>query len=504
MTERTRTMLAAAATAASAILAFHGALGGFFCQDDFDHLARAAGVSTAPPGVWRFVSHTVFFELLWPFARLDAPAYFAVVLALHALSAVLVLLLLRRHTSAEAAWIGATFFAAHPAMFRAVHWLSASGDVLALAFLLAAWHTGRRLWIALPLYAASLLSKEVTILWPLVLVAERRRVRDPLVLGAGAVAVVFCAALWLSARSGAGALPGGEAYALTPDSRALHNVLTYLGWTIAIPVATLRSGWDVYTYDTIQRSVFPAGVALLAAWIAGCAWRPARSRGWIVAGVAFAAFLAPVVPLGVHTYRYYIYVPLLGAAWCVAALADTIRLRGRARLWAAAAIAVALTANGAAFAVRMRTSRLPQVGQPTDPTIRRAFLARNVRDDLAAAPLPAGVRLYMWSPASLRLDRQMGRTPLEGPSKMTIWEENVAAALEGGIGVRVFFPHLREVRFVHEFEPAGDSVWYAVYDVDGHVKTATAPQVEALRRQQTAQGESPRRRAAPGAGVTPR
>ena len=72
----------------------------------------------------------------------------------------------------------------------------------------------------------------------------------------------------------------------------------------------------------------------------------------------------------------------------------------------------------------------------------------------------------------------------------TIWEENVAAAMEGGIGVRVLFPQVREARFVHEFESAGDSVWYAVYDVDGHLKTATAPQVEALRYAQSHASEA--------------
>ena len=69
--------------------------------------------------------------------------------------------------SGERRWF---VFAAHPAAFTAVYWVSATGDILALAFALAALLAARRAdarrWWAVPLFALSLLSKESTLLLP--------------------------------------------------------------------------------------------------------------------------------------------------------------------------------------------------------------------------------------------------------------------------------------------------------------------------------------------------
>src|SRR5207249_5152901 len=63
-------------------------------------------------------------------------------------------------------------------------------------------------------------------------------------------------------------------------------------------------------------------------WLAGLGSRALRRRGWLPAGVTFVAFLLPVLPLRNHAYHYYLYAPLAGAAWCLAAVADALLSSG--------------------------------------------------------------------------------------------------------------------------------------------------------------------------------
>src|SRR5206468_2432455 len=70
--------------------------------------------------------------------------------------------------------------------------------------------------------------------------------------------------------------------------------------------------------------VFAWGAILAGLWIAGLFSARLRARGWAPAGALTLAFLLPVLPLGNHTYHYYLYAPLAGAAWCVAAAFDAL------------------------------------------------------------------------------------------------------------------------------------------------------------------------------------
>jgi hypothetical protein len=49
-----------------------------------------------------------------------------------------------------------------------------------------------------------------------------------------------------------------------------------------------------------------------------------------------------------------------------------------------------------------------------------------------------------------------------------------------GVAVRVLFPQVSGVRFVRHFEPAPDSVRYAVYRLDGSLGVATSAQIVGL------------------------
>jgi hypothetical protein len=550
---RVATAAVFAVTAVAAVVVFHGALDDFFNQDDFTGLARAREIVHLPPSAFRYVSQRIFYAFLSPIG-LNATPYHAVILSAHVLSSLLLLLLLRRSVSLPAAWVGATFFAVHPAIFRALYWISCASDVFALAFVLAAWHVARlperRRWLALPLFALSVLSKESTLLWPVVLFADQRRGSaartgdthpsaaradsgarkvDPLVVGSAVVSALVVLILVISSRRGVPSLLGGAAYTMSFDAGVWKNLLNYLGWTVAVVVRSTRG-----IPDSVDPRMFPVGAVALIAWLGGLALRPLRTRGWAVAGLLYCAFLLPVLPLSHHSYRYYLYGPLAGAAWCVAALmdaafgatqrqpqrvrsasderalsarraaqaagrgdrqrrrtpiaADPTRSRARSRAVAPSVCAIvvvgALIANGVSFVHRTETEKLSWVDEPYDPTLRRAGIAERMFHDLRAAHIPAGVDLYFWSPSSLSLERAHGRAPRTGPVGVTYWETDVQSALEGDVGVKLMVPQVRSVRFVHYFVPAGDSVWYAVYGPDGETYAAATSTIESLVRSQ--------------------
>jgi hypothetical protein len=101
----------------------------------------------------------------------------------------------------------------------------------------------------------------------------------------------------------------------------------------------------------------------------------------------------------------------------------------------------------------------------SDPTVDRARIARNVQRDLAAARLPAGTRLELWSPSAIEMVRAQGRDT----STETYWESNVRNALADGLGIRVLFPQVRAAEFVHDPGPGDASTLYALYRLDGHL-----------------------------------
>jgi hypothetical protein len=513
--------LAPLAAIAAGVIVFHRTVGQYFSQEDFLGLARAAGLAPRLTGPWRYLSLQTFFDVMRPLAGLDPAPYHAVALLAHTVAIVLLWSWLTRLTTRPAATVGAVFFAAHPASFTALYWISAMGDVLALVFALAtillvtrrdAWR-----WLALPAFALSLLSKESTLLLPLALPlllphGTRPRWRDPVILALGALAAAqvvmvagFFAALVGWNGSGTDAVGATErAYAVGWNGNLWQNALTYLGWTANFLLPTVT-----HVSDSIDPGVYGWGVALLAIWLACLVSPRLRARGWVVAGALWLVLIAPVLPLRHHTNRYYLYASLAAAAWCAAALVDgvlawqmsrhigsaspTARARKVARngpttpvrprlVWAATAILAALmTVNG--YLLVAKVEHMPFVLEElrADPTVDRQMIARNVLESLASARLPDGVVLRFWSPVAASIGAR--GEPLGGPApRPTYWEANVRDALYGGLAVRVALPQVAKVEFVHQFVPTTPDDRYAVYRPNGRVRVVVAAEVDSILR----------------------
>ena len=474
--------------AIAAVFVFRGALAYYFSQDDFLGLARASGLAPRLTGVWRYLSHQAFFDLMRPLAGLSAAPYHAVSLATHAACAALLAIVLGRIVSRPAALLGAVFFAVHPSLFSAVYWISAIGDSLALlsalGALLLALRGDRLRWASLPLFGLSLLAKESTLLLPAVVVLAARTVRPApkgtcgVVIGLGAIAILHLVASAagdaFGVRTG---LPGEAPYSIGFGAHIGVNALTYLGWTANFILPTVQ-GFG----DAVDRSVFPWAIALFVLWLTGLGSRGLRERGWLAGGAAFALFLLPVLPLRNHTYHYYLYAPLIGAAWCLAAGFDhALSRRGNGTAWViATACALSLALNGAMVVRKIETMPFVLPDLRADPTVDRARIAGNVRESLTGYAHATGETLLFWSPIGAMLGPQ-GEALEVFPPRETYWERNVRGALLEGLAVRVMFPQVAAVRFVRVYQPtAGPHVRYAVYRPDGRLIVATSAAVDSF------------------------
>lgn len=521
--------VAALLAAGAAVLVYHGALAYFFGQDDFLGLARARGLAPALSGPWRWLSGQGYFMLMRPVAGTDALPYHAVSVVAHAASAACLARLLARRFSAPASLIGALAFAAHPTLYTAVYSVSGIGEILSLLFSLAsvwmATRPGRSCGWALPLFALALLSKESVLLLPLALLvpggwldlapsalaagdASAGRARSP-GLNAALGALAFAWALWLfesdvfAVRSGIGS---AAPYAVSLGAHVLANAATYLSWTAGMLLVTTRS-----FQDAVEPTAWPLAIAVALAWLAGLAWKPLRDRGWLAGGVTFVALLLPVLGLRHHTYHYYLYAPMIGASWCVAALVDALtRERGaaapragirRARRGSAAdgrdagarggrraaglaaagvgGIGALLVLNGALLVHKIEIYPFTDPRLRADPVVDRARIAWRVYQGLSDAALPPGTPLVFWSPSSIRHEHE-AHPGYDVPDTETYWETNVRTALLDGLAIRVLLPQLGEVRFTHSYRLEPAPTRYALYDPDGGLKVVTSARVDSL------------------------
>lgn len=456
-------------------IVFHGATRYFFAQDDFVGLARARGMLPWPPAPWRWLSGVGVFVVLRSFAGLAPLPYHLVSLAALAACAVLLARLLRRWTSPAAAWLGALVWATHPSLYTSAYWITSHGDPLATAFallaLLAWLRDDRGRWLAVPAFALSLLCKESTLLLPVVALllpgARRDRVLGALGIVAAAWLVVLIAIDPFGMRGA-----GGPAYTLNPARALLPNLLTYLGWTVHTLAPTVH-GFG----DAADPREFAWGAAALLVWLGGCAVQPLRARGWLAAGATWLAFLLPVLPLPNHTYHYYLTAPLIGAAWCVAALADAAlrRIAGAnatRHKWALAGGLGALAVwNGAALVHTIETHPFTIAPLRADATVDRELIAGRAIADLRAAALPPGTRLALWSPIA-RAGAPPGQTPY--------LERNLESALFDGLGVRVMLPQVDEARFVDGFRVLPEPWRWAVIRPDGSLHVGTSAELAAV------------------------
>jgi hypothetical protein len=492
-------LLPVLAAAAAAVFVFRGSLGYFFGQDDFLSLARARGMAPPLAFPWRWLSGSGYFELMRPLGVASALPYHLASLLAHALTAGLLAVVLRRRFCAPAALLGALYFASHPAVYTALYSVSGIGEILcglfALATLVLATRSGHARGWALPVFALALLSKETVLLLPLVLFIEpgwlpsgprgargtteaadrrsRRRIAWALCALAAGYAVLLFAQDPFAVRKGGAS---SAAYALGSGSHVLGNLASYLGWSVNMSVLTTRS-----FEDAVDPAAFAAAVLAAGLWALGCLWRPLRERGWLAGAATFVLLIAPVLGLRNHTYHYYLYAPLIGVAWCAAALFDAMAAHAPrpARWVVAVALGAGLVLNGAVLVRKIELFPFSDPRLRADPVVDRARIARNVYDGLRAADLPPHTPLVFWSPASLFYEQE--RHPgLDVTVRETYWERNVRSALMDGLAVRVLLPQSGEVSFIHNHAPAPADARFVLYDLDGRVRVTAPAELDSL------------------------
>lgn len=303
---------------AAALLAYAPAWHGGLLWDDKAHIT-APGLRSAE-GLWRIwfdvgatqqyypVAHSAFWLMykLWGDHTLG---YHLANIVLHALSAFLLALILRR-LSIPGACFAATIFALHPVFVESVAWISELKNTLSGAFCfgaaLAYFHfdTDRRrrpYAIALGLFLLALLSKSVTATLPAVLLAVfwwqrgRLRLRRDVVPLVPFFIIGIGAGLWTSwvERTIIGAEGENFNFNLIERfliaGRAIWFYLAKLCWPANL--IFLYPRWQIDAGAWWQY-LYPLALALL---LAALWWMRRRSRAPLAAMLLFCGMLFPAI-----------------------------------------------------------------------------------------------------------------------------------------------------------------------------------------------------------------
>ncbi len=451
-------------------LAYRRVFETYFSQDDFRWLWGAAGGASAGPLTPRYASTILYFRVLSAAFGFTPWLFHAFNLGLHLATGVLLYRLLASRLSASWAAAVAALFLSSPAVFDALHWVSAVTDLLCGFFLaLTLWLLASspapgawRPWVALGSYAMALSSKEVAVgAAPLLaLLAWRRGGPASRLSAVGLVALaVLGGALTLSVVRAVGT---GEAYTVRPAA-VLLNLPGYVS-------AAAAGGLAARAASDLPWSRAP--LALVAGWLGLLIW-----IGWLVrrrSAVAwfglgwFLAVLLPVLLLQHQFYFYYLYCALPGLLASIAAsLHPPRRLPSSVVPVLAAVLALA---QGVAVEVRAG-SRLQSGALPSDFVLRRALTARNALADLQAQAAALKPRLVIVGRQPVATSSGgMTTTPETRYVRDPFWEANVRAALAEGLAVRLRHPAVQEVRFVRWLEPEDSASAIAPCEIDGHLR----------------------------------
>ena len=334
------------------LVAYWPAIQGGLLWDDEGHVTRPDLQSLH--GLWRIwfdlgatqqyypVLHSAFWieHRLWGGATLG---YHLTNIALHSISAFLLVLIVRR-LAMPRAWLAGFLFALHPVCVEAVAWISEQKSTLSGVFYLGAalaylhfdgTRRKSRYLVALGLFVLALLSKTVTATLPAALLVllwwQRGRLewkRDVLPLvpwfAVGVPAGLFTA--WVE-RTYIGA--HGADFALTPVQHILlagRDLWFYFGellWPGDLTFSYRHWALDPHTW---WQDLFPAGILLATI---GLVMTARRSRGPLASFLIFAGTLFPVLGfLHVFPFRYswvadhFQYLASVGilapAAWLLA------------------------------------------------------------------------------------------------------------------------------------------------------------------------------------------
>jgi tetratricopeptide (TPR) repeat protein len=310
------------------LAAYLPALQGGLLWDDSSHLTKPGLQSFH--GLWRIwfevgatqqyypLLHSAFWleHRIWG----DAPAgYHLTNVALHALSACLIVMIMKR-LSLPGAWFAGFVFALHPVHVESVAWISEQKSTLSGAFYLASLLTylhfdqdrrKSKYLLATGLFVLALLSKTVTATLPAVLLVifwwrrgrlEWKRDVRPLLpwFALGVSAGLFTS--WVE-RTLVGAR--GADFLLTPMQRVLiaGRAICFYAGKLLWPTNLMF----FYPHWKIDPAVgwqwlFPAGVLALGM---GLAFAASRYRGPLAGSLIFSGTLFPVLGfLNVYPFRY--------------------------------------------------------------------------------------------------------------------------------------------------------------------------------------------------------
>jgi len=417
----------------------------FFAQDDVTFLARAMGLAATPWSLPRLLSTGLTWRAAYALFGLNPLPYHILNFVLHLTSAALIAAIGRRlGLRRGGSLVAALLFAATPIAFTPTHWASCIQEVLATVLALTAfwlWLAGRERGSTLLLWAGALagvaaaMSKESTVLLPLVLVAANvGNTRAPswkVIAPQAALIVAFVVTFTATVRSGN--YLGGEAYSrdFSPGF-LIANFATYLRWCVSphVPVPDLHA--------VANAAALPVG-AIVVLVLTTLLWttRKAPPHPEAVGVVWFLAMLAPVLPLAHHTYLYYLYLPWAGLCWACAGAVERLALR-----WPAlrAAIVVLLVLLVALDSWSVRAREKENVGPfAADKVVRESQLLKQCLSQLRSLNLAPGTPIAFVNPSNPRPDHDA--------TDSVVSYRPLEAALRDGEALRVFMPELRYVGF---------------------------------------------------------
>uniref|UniRef100_Q01V96 Tetratricopeptide TPR_2 repeat protein n=1 Tax=Solibacter usitatus (strain Ellin6076) TaxID=234267 RepID=Q01V96_SOLUE len=441
------------------LLAYLPALTGGLVWDDGMHVTRTDLQSLH--GLWRIwfdlgatqqyypLLHSAFWleHRVWGDAVLG---YHLTNIVLHAISAYLVVLIVRR-LSLPGAWLAGFLFALHPVCVEAVAWISEQKSALSAVFYLAAalaylhFDKARRTshyCAALGLFLLSLMSKTVTATLPAAMLVvfwwQRGRLdwrRDVLPLipwfAVGASAGLFTA--WVESAPGLIGAQGPQ-YALSLAQRVLlaGRVPWFYAWKVVWP-ANLMFTYPHWEIDSgvLPQYLFPLATAAAAVALAILA---RKNRGPLAAFLFFGGTLFPALGfLNVYPFRYsyvadhFQYLATLGILIPAAAgLALMARRISPGRIAPVAMAALLLATLGAA--TRQQSAMYRDYETLFRETLARnpgsSFLHSNLgvilmasgREAEAASQFEAAVRL---TPRSADYHVNLGLALAHLPGRMT-------------------------------------------------------------------------------------
>jgi tetratricopeptide (TPR) repeat protein len=321
-------------------------------RQQFMHLYQPLTLS-----VWHLLAVLVYREQ--PDAlgsHLDPWVFKFANVALHAVSSVLVLRILRRFNFAPTpAWLGAAVFAVHPIQVESVGWTSGLKDLLCVCLMLSAiraWlveQRRRRLLVTAAWMTAACLAKPTAMVLPAMLgLIELLHVRAGLIASIKRTSPLLVISV---------AVMAGTAYvqqAAGVDRVALHLrpivALDAIGFYISkllLPInLAFNYGRDPHAVFDGRLWLWSLPVALVA--LAGMAWLARRDRRWALGTLLALVPITPVLGLVPFDYQqystvgdHYLYPAMLGVAVLVATVVD----RAGRRAWLIGAVLVVVFAG---------------------------------------------------------------------------------------------------------------------------------------------------------------